>query len=673
VVQSLFIVSLPRSLTTLAIRVSTHALKLRLPAWTTDGEILNADYVPFHAPSSEQAERFLPKWKDPATYERWGAFLRDVVSPHGVAYKDVVQPFLVADEVPLLGIKHLVIRRPLADVAMAMAERGWDYSRTAASVYTDDRAAIEGLIRAAAALAQIPGETVDYLDMLQTETSLTAALGSLYPGVALGPVRYVDGQFRRDTQRILQRMHSPEHRLLEARVHEVAEGIGVEIPEGWAAPATRKHRRATASSTRPTGKPTLLVVGDAVAPTGFARVTRSLISRWGGRFHCHQLGVNYSGDPHRETWPIYPASLGGDAHGVNRLPELAAKLRPDIILFVNDMWIIADYLERLATADHRSRLVAYIPVDGEPLPPALVARLAPLDRVVVYNSFGARILQDAEKTIQAAQPAFGLPPLDIIPHGVDTAVFRPLFPLGPGVPNRRRAVRAALLGDGASWDDSFIVLNANRNQPRKRIDVTVAGFAQFAAGKPSSVKLYLHMGAVDQGWDIRRLVERHGISDRVLMSCDGAGPPNLTVDQLNQVYNACDVGLNTAEGEGWGLPSFEHAATAAAQIVPGHSGPGSIWNGHAEMLEPSLRVTTPGLQTDAQLIAPATVAVTLEELYRNEDLLFSLSTAAYKLATNPAHRWDSIADRFGQLLEDTTSKPGPQIDPDAFLSDCGPE
>jgi len=318
------------------------------------------------------------------------------------------------------------------------------------------------------------------------------------------------------------------------------------------------------------------------------------------------------------------------------------------------MWIIADYLERLATTDHRSRLVAYIPVDGEPLPPALVARLAPLDRVVVYNSFGARALRDAEEKIQATQSTFRLPPLDIIPHGVDTTMFRPLFPLGPGVRNRRSAARAALLGDDPSREDPFIVLNANRNQPRKRIDVTIAGFAQFAAGKPSGVKLYLHMGAVDQGWDIPRLVERHGISDRVLMSCDGAGPPDLTVDQLNQVYNACDVGLNTAEGEGWGLPSFEHAATAAAQIVPGHSGPGSVWSGHAEMLEPTLQVTTPGLQTDAQLIAPATVAATLEELYRNADLLFELSTAAYELATNPAHCWDNIADRFGGLLEDTT-------------------
>ena len=41
--------------------------------------------------------------------------------------------------------------------------------------------------------------------------------------------------------------------------------------------------------------------------------------------------------------------------------------------------------------------------------------------------------------------------------------------------------------------------------------------------------------------------------------------------ELNLLYNACDVGITTSMGEGWGLVSFEHGAAGAAQIVPDHS------------------------------------------------------------------------------------------------------
>ena len=63
----------------------------------------------------------------------------------------------------------------------------------------------------------------------------------------------------------------------------------------------------------------------------------------------------------------------------------------------------------------------------------------------------------------------------------------------------RRLAKKALLPDTPDFQDSFIVFNGNRNQPRKRIDITMKGFARFANGKPNNVKLYLHMGVEDAG------------------------------------------------------------------------------------------------------------------------------------------------------------------------------
>jgi hypothetical protein len=49
--------------------------------------------------------------------------------------------------------------------------------------------------------------------------------------------------------------------------------------------------------------------------------------------------------------------------------------------------------------------------------------------------------------------------------------------------------------------------NGNRNQPRKRIDLTVKGFIEFAKDKPDA-RLWLNMGAKDMGWEIIPLFKR---------------------------------------------------------------------------------------------------------------------------------------------------------------------
>ncbi len=36
---------------------------------------------------------------------------------------------------------------------------------------------------------------------------------------------------------------------------------------------------------------------------------------------------------------------------------------------------------------------------------------------------------------------------------------------------------------------------------------------------------------------------------------------------INDIYNMCDIGVNTSEGEGYGLCQLEHLQTGAPQIV----------------------------------------------------------------------------------------------------------
>jgi glycosyltransferase involved in cell wall biosynthesis len=410
--------------------------------------------------------------------------------------------------------------------------------------------------------------------------------------------------------------------------------------------------------------PVVLVVGDAAAPTGFSRVTSSIMARLNDRYAVHQLGINYVSGPHGESWPIYPAGDGlRDRHGLKRIAGIVNMVRPAVVLIVNDVGVVAQYLTAMASVDCRPKVVAYMPVDSGPLMPDHVRGIASLDRIVVYNQFAADTLTAASNEVTAEDPSFVLPPMSIIPHGVDTSVFRPLFPLTGKLAEARKAARHQLMPGSDALNDAFIVLNANRNQPRKRIDITIAGFAKFAADKPDNVMLYLHMGMTDIGWDIRELARRHGIMDRLIITHEGDNVPGSSPEQLNRIYNTCDIGINTSEAESWGLTAFEHAATGAAQIVPGHTGTGEIWDGVAEMLTPALSLTSPGSLIASELIDPHTVATTLERLYRNPDLLQARSLSAYGHATQRRYHWDTVAQSFDEILSDLVDQPEGLRDP----------
>jgi glycosyltransferase involved in cell wall biosynthesis len=178
------------------------------------------------------------------------------------------------------------------------------------------------------------------------------------------------------------------------------------------------------------------------------------------------------------------------------------------------------------------------------------------------------------------------------------------------------------------------------------------GFAEFAKDKPANVKLYLHMAAEDTGWNVLILAKRYGIFDRLIMTQADNSRPTFSNEQLNLLYNACDVGLNTTTGEGWGMVSFEHAATRAAQIVPRHTSLAELWTDAAEFVEPVMRLTYPGNLTHGHIVAPEGVADALQRLYEDRPHREELANAAYRNATRPEFNWTSIAARWRQLFDE---------------------
>jgi hypothetical protein len=221
--RSLFVVSLPRSLSSLLYQTLRRTLGLAEPVWTSDGEVLNLHRFA-HLPEGSEVEglRFTDPARDPERFARLGAFLDQAIVREGFLYKDVVQPFVVARWLPGSGVAALRIERPLADVAYAMSERGWLYPRAAAkSNGSPERELIAGLIRANRALAEIPGPVARFDELIHDEEPLAVALRSIYGDVPTP--RYLDDGFRAVSKEVLRRRETDRWHQLARIIQEVGE------------------------------------------------------------------------------------------------------------------------------------------------------------------------------------------------------------------------------------------------------------------------------------------------------------------------------------------------------------------------------------------------------------------------------------------------------------------
>ncbi|HVG33701.1 MAG TPA: hypothetical protein VM911_11490 [Pyrinomonadaceae bacterium] len=398
----------------------------------------------------------------------------------------------------------------------------------------------------------------------------------------------------------------------------------------------------------------ILIIGDAVVPTGFARVIRSIFEPLHNDFELHQLATRYDGRPHDYPWKLYVAAKGKSVYGYDQIIPLVEEIKPAIVFLLYDISFQIPYMEELRKLTPQPKVVMYSPVESGPIAPEILHRLQGVSRYVLYTQYGRSEIAKSLEQVRAQDSHFQFPELDVIPHGVDTHRFYPLGDDSGDIPMRRIEARRAMKLDDEEHLEAFIVLNANRNMPRKRIDITMQGFAQFAKDKPANVKLYLHMATEDSGWNVLILAKRYGIYDRLIMTQADNSRPVFSDEQLNLLYNACDVGITTTTGEGWGMVSFEHAATRAAQVIPRHTSLAQLWAEAAEFIDPVMKLTYPGNLTDAHIVTPEGVAASLQRLYDDRDYRDSLAEAAYRNATRPELNWSSIAAQWKRIFNEVT-------------------
>lgn len=382
----------------------------------------------------------------------------------------------------------------------------------------------------------------------------------------------------------------------------------------------------------------LLWIGDAGCPSGFARCTHEILrsidyrEKPGGTWDVTVIGINYRGDPDvRRKYPydIFPASVNGsDIFGISRLEDLLPRIGPDLIVLQNDPWNIPRYALRLKNYN----LVGALAVDGGNC------------RGTELNSLALSIFWTEFAFKQAAIGGYKGEGT-VIPLGIDLANYKP---------QDRQAARKIVFGkDYPRFKDAFIVGNINRNQPRKRLDLSIAYFAEWVRTKRiDDAYLYLHVAPTgDQGYDCRQLAAYFGVANRLVL----AEPEvwyGVEEEFMARTYACFDVMATTSQGEGWGLTTMEGMACGIPQIVGDWAALGE-WTEDAALKVPcsEICVTPNRINSIGAVPDRAEFIRALDDLYSDPGMRESLGAKGLELVRRPEYQWDDIGVRYAHALD----------------------
>jgi D-inositol-3-phosphate glycosyltransferase len=386
----------------------------------------------------------------------------------------------------------------------------------------------------------------------------------------------------------------------------------------------------------------LLWVGDAGVPSGFARATHGILETVRQSYDVTVLGMNYRGDPHTYPYPIWAAAPGGDTFGIGRLIWMCDLVKPDVIVVQNDGWNIPMYIsqlrKRLPSGEYAwpeyagTPVVAIVAVDGKNFQGGWI-------KDVSLAIFWTQFALDEARLGGYAGPAA------VIPLGVDRTVYYPTDK------------REARLRRVAPLVDKFIVGNVNRNQPRKRWDLTVRYFAAWVNSRQvDDAYLYLHAAPTgDTGCDVEQLARYYGVISRLALMQPPAwyGVPE---DEMRDTYNCFDVQVNPGQGEGFGLTTLEGMACGVPQVVSAWSALGD-WARGASIQVPctSTAVGPPYVNVIGGVADEDLFVQALDSVYRDHNLRRGLGEQALSLAGQPCFRWSNIGQRFVAAVDGVLS------------------
>ena len=255
-----------------------------------------------------------------------------------------------------------------------------------------------------------------------------------------------------------------------------------------------------------------------------------------------------------------------ELYGVNCICNFINSIQPDLLFLYNDIIVISRIFNNLIEKKITKNFKICTYLD-------LVYPYEKLELINYINDFSDLIIvfSDYWKD-NLIQMKINPEKIVILPHGFDNIKFFDIDKL---------EARKYFNFD----PEDFIILNSNRNSYRKNIELTIDAFIYFLKLKNMNkkIKLFLNMNIdnmnSNNSCDIFNQIQiaclkydlnfENIITNNIFIN---SSEINYSDKILNYLYNACDIGINTCIGEGFGLCNLEHGGLGRPQIISGVGG-----------------------------------------------------------------------------------------------------
>ena len=338
-----------------------------------------------------------------------------------------------------------------------------------------------------------------------------------------------------------------------------------------------------------------------------------------------------------------PKSMG---FGFEQVKDVVSTVKPDICILYNDMVVVSNIINKLNEIPNKSfKTVVYI------------------DQVYLYQKTEyVKLLNEKADYVMAFTPywediakSIGITkPTGFLQHGFDPMVHYPL----------PKALARQYFG---LKKDDFIIMNLNRNQPRKRWDICLMAFAEVVSRHPDEPIKLLIATSVNGAWNLMEVYERE-LKKRGLTLEDGMkhiilidNPQQLTDEDVNILYNVADAGINTCDGEGFGLCNFQQAAIGIPQIVPRIGGFIDFFDKTtAAVIEPkfSLYIDSgrDGVGGESQLCDWSDFANAIDDIWTDRgNAMLMAGRSRARILQN--YGWDKIGDKLHNIIREVVGVP----------------
>jgi glycosyltransferase involved in cell wall biosynthesis len=333
--------------------------------------------------------------------------------------------------------------------------------------------------------------------------------------------------------------------------------------------------------------------------------------------------------------------------GYQALPDTIRRKRPNVVILYNDLSVVSHFLEEIRKSGIPRNFQIWVYCDQvytmqQQVFLDILNRDA--DRVFAFTPFWKQCLKEQGITR----------PIDVLSHGFESNTC---FPMPKELARKQLQLP----------NDIFMFMNLNRNQPRKRYDILIIAFVELLVKYPTRpIYLLCICDKGDKGgWWLFEIFQRElkmrGVSielfgNRLIISTQNM---SFKDEDINLFYNSADVGITTADGEGFGLCQFEQMGVGVPQVVPDIGGFKEFClPNNSILVKPSVRYYVPNgfspVGGEAHACNLHDVRLAMQTYLLNSEIRLEYGTTAreYVLEYTWTKACEILVKRLKSVLED---------------------